>query len=446
VDLEFFAKDFEFRRKLGSGRQRLATGMGNSWQTVPRFLKVDCQLAFLIGLYVAEGCVTGDANSLRTYLSLHRNEEELIGRAKAILAGYGIKYHEYNEKSTQTHQIRVSGQIWGTFIREMTGGGSLMARLPWFMVFWHNRNVRKALLSGVLNGDGSFSTQGSFEFYTVSSALQQQVIYLLRSFDLSPTLNRSRNPPMIRVAGGKTRSFLESILLDAKLRKLKHYTTTHAGPLRGRHVGTRNPTIRKVRPNGAEHVYSLDVHGTHNFFTTSGWLVHNCIPLSSKYVLEGAEKPEKLTILKETISTDSAMPSIIADKVADSGIKHAAILGLSYKGDLKVHVLSPTLRITKRLVERGVQVKINDPYYTPDEIRRLTGADSFNFPEGLSDFECILIVAGHRLYKAVPEKSLKAYLKNCRLIIDNLEETWKHFDWESTEIKYLVAGDSGWLG
>jgi nucleotide sugar dehydrogenase len=179
----------------------------------------------------------------------------------------------------------------------------------------------------------------------------------------------------------------------------------------------------------------------HPSFGSGGY----CIPLSSKYVLEGAERPEHLTILKETISTDSTLPRIIADRVAASGMKSVGILGLSYKGDLKVHVLSPTLGLSKRLRERGLNVKINDPYYTVDEIRRIADAESFSFPEGLVEFDCLLIVAGHRLYKALPEAELKSHMKKCKLVIDNLEETWRHVDWSNTGIMYFVAGDSNWL-
>jgi nucleotide sugar dehydrogenase len=171
-----------------------------------------------------------------------------------------------------------------------------------------------------------------------------------------------------------------------------------------------------------------------------------CIPLSSQYVLEGAEKPEYLTLLKETVATDSRLPEIVADRIADKGLANVGILGLSYKGDLKVHVLSPALRISRRLAERSVKVKVNDPYYTPEEIKRLTDADSFIFPEGLQEFDCVAIVAGHRVYKAVPEARLMSYLKNCKLVLDNLEETWRSFDWTSTGIEYHVAGDSKWLG
>lgn len=179
----------------------------------------------------------------------------------------------------------------------------------------------------------------------------------------------------------------------------------------------------------------------HPSFGTGGY----CIPLSSQYVLGGAEKPEYLTILKETITTDKNLPIILADQVADRGFRKVGILGLSYKGDLKVHVLSPTIRIANRLRERGVVVKVNDPYYTADEIKMITAVESFDFPEGLAEFECILIVAGHRLYRAISEATLRAHLNSCKVIIDNVEEAWRHFDWKLTGIEYYVAGDSGWM-
>lgn len=84
----------------------------------------------------------------------------------------------------------------------------------------------------------------------------------------------------------------------------------------------------------------------------------------------------------------------------------------------------------------------NAPYYTPEEIKKIANSETFSFPEGLSEFECIVIVAGHRLYRAIPESQLRKFLPHCKLIIDNLEETWKNFNWNSTGIKYHVAGTS----
>jgi nucleotide sugar dehydrogenase len=185
-----------------------------------------------------------------------------------------------------------------------------------------------------------------------------------------------------------------------------------------------------------------NVNVYHPSFGSGGY----CIPLSSHYVLEGAQKPEYLTLLKDTVATDIILPEVIANHLADRGLKNVGILGLSYKGDLKVHVLSPTLRMSKRLIERGVKVKVNDPYYTADEIKRITNTETFGFPDGLSEFDCTVIVAGHRVYKAVSEERLMNYLKNCKLVLDNLEETWRSFDWSLTGIEYHVAGDKSWLG
>jgi len=37
-------------------------------------------------------------------------------------------------------------------------------------------------------------------------------------------------------------------------------------------------------------------------------------------------------------------------------------------------------------------------------------------------------------------------LSNCKLILDNLEETWRGFDWGFAGIEYHIAGDRKWLG
>jgi hypothetical protein len=400
-----------------------------------------------LGLYAAEGCVTRDRRSLRTYLSLNKSETELINKAKQTLDSYGVTCNEYDDKSAQTHQIRVSSEIWGNFIREMTGGRSIDAHLPEFLIFWHDPEVRKALLGGVLNGDGSFSQRkGTIEFYTKSNVMQQQVIYLLRSIGLSPTLKRQMDPPLIRLSGRRAREFAKSVFIGAKLTKVHRYLESSMNRDRRRaNEETQKPTLKQIRPNGDESVYSLEVENTRNFFTTSGWLVHNCIPLSSQYVLSGTKQPEKLSILKAAVETDKTQPHTVADSIVARGAKNVGILGLSYKGDLKVHILSPTLGIVQRLRERKVEVKVHDPYYSKEEIEKITGVGAFEFPTGLKQFDAIIVTAGHRMYNAITEAALFENLRNCRLILDNVEETWRKFNFKQLGISYHVAGDAGWL-
>ncbi len=178
----------------------------------------------------------------------------------------------------------------------------------------------------------------------------------------------------------------------------------------------------------------------HPSFGTGGY----CIPLSSKYVLLGARHPEKVTILKETISSDGRQPEEVAASLKRRGIRSVGILGLAYKGDIKVTILSPTIKLAKELSRLGISVKVNDPYYTDEEIKSVSGVGSFDFPDGLSEFDAVLIVADHQHYRFTPHNSILKSLGSCRIILDNTE-IWKDIDFSSRGIEYHVAGDAGWL-
>jgi len=179
----------------------------------------------------------------------------------------------------------------------------------------------------------------------------------------------------------------------------------------------------------------------HPSFGTGGY----CIPLSSRYVLNGASGADKLSILSSTIQTDQNLPNIVAEVVVRKGAKKVGILGLAYKGDLKVHTLSPTIRMVSHLRQKGVAVKVHDPYYLPEEIEQICGAGTFRFPEDLGQFDTILIVADHRDYQAVPRNQILANLKKCQLILDNVG-IWDDLNLGETGIEYHIAGTERWLG
>ena len=74
-----------------------------------------------------------------------------------------------------------------------------------------------------------------------------------------------------------------------------------------------------------------------------------CIPLSSRYILSQVKSRNKLTLLRETIKTDDKMSSLVAKSIKKKGFKKIGILGLSYKGDLKVSVLSKVIPLVESL-------------------------------------------------------------------------------------------------
>lgn len=175
-------------------------------------------------------------------------------------------------------------------------------------------------------------------------------------------------------------------------------------------------------------------------FGTGGY----CIPLSSQYVLEGAPKPDELTLLTASINTDNKQPVDVAKSVVNRGAKKVGILGLSYKGDLKVHILSPTIKIVSTLKEHGIEAKVHDPYYTGEEIEKITGAKSFDFPQGLKEFDTIIIVADHKTYKAITADKILKNLENCNTVLDNTA-VWEPINFSGTNVKYYKSGDAGWM-
>ena len=178
----------------------------------------------------------------------------------------------------------------------------------------------------------------------------------------------------------------------------------------------------------------------HPSFGTGGY----CIPLSSKYVLLGAKHPERITILRDTIESDLRQPDVVAESLKRRGIGKVGILGLAYKGDIKVTILSPTIRLAGKLKNLGIDVKVNDPYYTDEEIERIAGVKAFDFPEGMAEFDAILIVADHQHYRFTSHNSILNSLGKCRLVIDNTE-IWKDIEFGRKGVEYHIAGDAGWL-
>jgi UDP-N-acetyl-D-mannosaminuronate dehydrogenase len=171
-----------------------------------------------------------------------------------------------------------------------------------------------------------------------------------------------------------------------------------------------------------------------------------CIPLSSKYVLEGARDPEKLTILQTTLQSDSNEPYFLANKLAERIRGKIGIMGISYKGDLKVHTLSPALKIIERLKQSdNLQVLVNDPYYSPAEIQNLFKLETFDFEKDLGMFSAIVIVTDHKVYGRLPLTCILEQVKKECIVIDNYGIWGKHRKaLHKAGIHYYRVGDPGW--
>ena len=165
-----------------------------------------------------------------------------------------------------------------------------------------------------------------------------------------------------------------------------------------------------------------------------------CIPLSSRYILSQVKNISKLSLLRETIKTDDSMGKLIANSIAKKGFKNIGVLGLSYKGNLKVSVLSKVIPLVKFLIKKKLKVRLFDPYFSKQEIYKAVKIKTFNFPQDLTGFDCLIVAVDHKQFK-IQKKVLEKYLKNCKLIIDH-DGAWKKYNLKNN---YHLSGDHGWI-
>ena len=165
-----------------------------------------------------------------------------------------------------------------------------------------------------------------------------------------------------------------------------------------------------------------------------------CIPLSSRYILSQVKNVKKLSLLRETIKTDDGMSKSISNSIAKKGLKKIGILGLSYKGDLKVSVLSKVIPLVKSLLNKKLMVRLFDPYFTKKEIYKAAKVRTFNFPQDLKKFDCLIVTVDHKQFK-IQKKILEKYLKKCKLIIDH-DGAWKKYNLKNN---YYLSGNRGWI-
>ena len=174
-------------------------------------------------------------------------------------------------------------------------------------------------------------------------------------------------------------------------------------------------------------------------FGTGGY----CIPLSSQYVLREVKDKKKLTLLRETIKTDKNINIKIANSIAKKRFKNVGVLGLSYKGNLKVSTLSPTIPFIKHIKKkRNINVEIFDPYFTDDEIKKILNIRCFKFPNDLKKFDCLVVFIDHDEFK-ISNKLLNKYLKKTKYILDNMG-IWEKNDFNKN-IEYHISGDKNWI-
>ena len=142
---------------------------------VPVQIPLNGETAWLLGMYVAEGCCTPK----EVVFCLGKHEEEIGEKIQRIARKLG--YSPYVTELRTARQVGIPSRMLSRAFSEWCGRGAGNKRIPEFILYHKDEKILRAFLSGEIEGDGYFNkSKRLFEVITVSKvlALQLQLLSL----------------------------------------------------------------------------------------------------------------------------------------------------------------------------------------------------------------------------------------------------------------------------
>lgn len=233
------------------------------------------ETAWMLGLYVAEGCTNLARHTL--VFSLHADQNALVERLRKVANQLGHTLWTNPVPGEQAITVKVSSVILSRFFPDVCGTGASNKKIPDFILYHTDKQILRAFLDGYMAGDGSKEhTQHKYElssFVTVSKTLALQLQLAYGRLGIFISLCRKR-PAQRGVIQGRRVSMKEtyrgSWCSDPRAVRRK----------RLRHLGMGQAFFLPVKAVALV-PYSGQVHnlGTKDHtYLVSNAVVHNCGP------------------------------------------------------------------------------------------------------------------------------------------------------------------------
>ena len=374
---------------------RFATVSNGTWN--PEWLAMDEHFWRVVGLYLAEGCVVRDGERRRIRWSFHpTGEEHLIEDVVAYWQRHGVKVKVHSTPTARC--VSVSSRLLAGWWIEFLGLGrnAYEQRLP--DLVWSQSHARKrALLSGVFEGDGSWSLVNGgpsviIEWGTVSDELADGVARLLGDLGIvcawrrGMTARSTRETHWLRISGAEQ---VEKALflvperdrpgvLASIARQHKRIKPTGYRRWVGGMPWVRVASTERFRYEGP--VHSLEVDGSHTVVTSGGLTTFQCFPKDVTALKQLAgNSGYHFQLLNSVIEVNELQKRRVVQKL----MKHLgpltgrklALLGRAFKPNTDDMREASSLVLSARLLADGAVLTAYDPVAEQEARKLITGVD-----------------------------------------------------------------------
>ena len=96
----------------------------------------------------------------------------------------------------------------------------------------------------------------------------------------------------------------------------------------------------------------------------------------------------------------------------------AAILGLSFRGNVADNRISPTYEIIDALTDKGVKIRVHDPFFSYDPLLPKNVELNQDLDKVISGVDLIIIATDHNEYKEITEEYIIKKAKKNTLVFD----------------------------
>jgi UDPglucose 6-dehydrogenase len=356
-------------------------------------LRLDDSFWRVVGLYLAEGCVSANGDGARSIIwSFNLNtEQHLVDEVVAYWLSQNSRTSV--RRAPTAHVVKISSRLIATWWTQILGLGrnGYEQRLP--DLIWEQPDAaRWALLSGLFEGDGSWSLINGgpsviVELGTVSDELADGVLRLLASVGIvasrrvGRTAKSTKDTHWIRISGAEQveRAIVlvperdRPGVIAAIGRQSKRIAPTGYRRFDDGTAWVRVTSHERVQHSGP--VYSLEVPYAHTVVTSGGLTSHNCFPkdVSALKQLAG-NSGYHFQLLTAVIEVNELQKRRVVSKLqkhlGSLVGKRIALLGLAFKPDTDDMREASSLVLSARLQADGATVAAYDPV-AEQEARKL---------------------------------------------------------------------------
>jgi UDPglucose 6-dehydrogenase len=361
-----------------------AIGTARNGNYINSEIELDEAFWRVVGLYLAEGnCFSESSGRQRIMWSFHPyREQHLVEEVVGYWSRQGVNARTHDKATARV--VTLDSRLVGTWWTEVLGLGrtSYQQRMP-DLIWEQSRSRKRALLSGLWEGDGSWSLVNGgpsviLEWGTISDELADGVMRLLgdigivASRRIGRTKKSTKDTHWVRIAGAdqiervmdlvpeRDREGVEASIARQRKRILPTgYRKFDFGPAWLRVVETR-----RVPHDGF--VYSLEVPVAHTFVTTGGLTTKNCFPKDVSALKQLAGNTgyhfQLLTAVIEVNELQKRRTISKLKKHLGSLVgKEIALLGVAFKPDTDDIREATSLVLAGRLQGEGANVRAYDP-------------------------------------------------------------------------------------